>query len=97
MKIYWIILLALILVFPTLAQTETPTPLPTITPTNTATLEPYSYATIESALIGNPSHMTRFDYTASAGDVFIALLLLFILFSIWGMFFFYIFVGRKNV
>ena len=76
------------------AQTATPTltPVPTSTPTLTPTPDTIIYATVigDSGPVG-----TRFEYAANAGDVFVSMLLMLILFSIWGFFFFYIFVLIK--
>lgn len=62
------------------AQTDTPTPALTLP------LEPVVFATTASG------QMTRFDYTATAGDIQISLWLTLIFISCWGMFLFAIFV-----
>jgi hypothetical protein len=72
------------------AQTETPVPTATHTPTPTLTPTPapYVYATIQPEATDEPGVMTRFDYTATAGDVHIANLLTAILLSLWAFFLF---------
>jgi hypothetical protein len=82
------------------AQTETPTPTPseTPTPTSTPTPEPYVYATVAPEVTDEPGQMTRFDYVATAGDVQIANLLTWLLYSFWAQFLFLVIValrGRK--
>lgn len=82
---FWACLLLLLLGFGNLkasAQTLTPTPTATPTETATPTQEPFVYATIEAA--GTPQ-MTRFDYVATAGEMQIATLLTWQLYSLWGI------------
>jgi len=78
------------------AQTETPTPTMTPTVTATPTNEPYVYATLPAPTEGATGQMSRFDYVASAGDVYIASLLTVILLSMWGFFLFWVFFGRNR-
>lgn len=70
----------------TLTPSNTPTPTNTPTNTPTPTPEPWVYLTVTSG------QLTRFDYTASAGDVHNANIITLILFSLWAMFFFAVFV-----
>lgn len=63
------------------AQTPTETPTETATPTATPTQEPYAYSTVEAS--GTPQ-MTRFDFVVTAGEVQIANLLTWHLYSFWG-------------
>lgn len=98
----WMILLLIVLVttLPTLAQTETPVPTETETPTatSTPTVEPYVYMTLPPPEGTTVGIMSRFEYTASAGDVQIANLLTMQLLSTWGMFLFAVLVltGRRK-
>lgn len=91
MRWIWLIGLLLLMCVPrVMAQTETPTPEPTATytPSPTPTDEPSIYATT-IPVIGTPDgQMTRFDYTATAGDVHIANLLTYLLYSVWAFFLF---------
>jgi len=74
------------------SPTTTPTQTDTATPTQTPTPEPYGYSTTVP-ITGTPDgQMTRFDYTATAGDVHIANLLTWLVFSLWGMFLFTVLV-----
>lgn len=70
------------------AQTDTPTPMPTetMTPTPTPTPEPWIHATLAPEIEGEDGQMTRFDYVYTAGDVMVAVLLVILLLSLWGMF-----------
>lgn len=93
MRLLIIFVLVLMLSNTSRAQTETPTPTLTPTetltptPTNTPTPEPWIYITIAPESTDEASgQMTRFDYTATAGDVQIANLLTWILASLWAMF-----------
>ena len=82
-----------ILVFSCAAQAQTPTTLSTETPTIAPTVsEPSIFMTIVG-IDGTPEgQMTRFDYTATAGDVHIANLLTLQLFSLWAGFVFVVVV-----
>lgn len=72
--------------------TETATATETPTPTSTPTGEPYIYATTVP-LEGTPDgQMTRFEYVASAGDVQIANLLTWQLYTTWALFLFLVLV-----
>ncbi len=72
--------------------TETATATETPTPTSTPTSEPYIYATTVP-LEGTPDgQMTRFEYTATAGDIQIANLLTWLLYSFWALFLFLVLV-----
>lgn len=75
---------------PTPTETGTPTNTPTNTPT--ATDVPSLYMTMAPGAGTAIGQMTRFDYTSTAGDVHIANLLTWLLYSLWGMFFFVVFV-----
>lgn len=68
--------------------TPTETPLPTFTPTP----EPYVYATVMPPEGTPDGQMTRFDYVATAGDVHIANLLTWLLYSVWALFLFVVIV-----
>ena len=76
------------------AQTDTPVPTETFTPTPTLTPtpEPYVHMTVIPPDGTPDGQMTRFDYTATAGDVHIANLLTFLLYSFWAMFLFLVVV-----
>lgn len=75
---------------------ETPTPTPTETPTLTPTPEPWIYATLSPPAEGESGQMTRFDYTYTAGDVMVSSILLFLAFSLWGMFIFVVIAWSRN-
>lgn len=89
--------LGLLLASAAAAQTDTPVPTETYTPTPTftPTPEPFVYATVAPAATGEPGTMTRFDYTASAGDVMIAALLIALLLSVWAFFLFGVIVAAQ--
>ena len=76
MKRAIVLLLMLLLSAAAHAQTDTPT----------VSTSPSIFATVEAG------QMTRFDYIVTAGSVHTANLLTLILFSVWGMFFFGVFV-----
>lgn len=81
---------------PLSAQTDTPTPTETPAPTLTPTQEPFVYATIQPQYEGTPGQMSRFDYVTNAGDVQIANLLTWLLYSIWGFFIFAVVVYARR-
>ena len=82
-RIITVILMIAMLVNGAAAQTETPTPVLSIS------TSPYIFVTTVSG------QTTRFDYIATAGDVYIANLIALLFFSIWAMFFFGLFVLWK--
>lgn len=94
-RIIVVLTLGLLLASAAAAQTDTPVPTETHTPTPTftPTPEPYVYATAAPAATDDPVVMTRFDYTASAGDVMIAVLLIALLLSVWAFFLFGVIVA----
>ena len=73
---------------------DTPTPTATATdvPTTTPTPDTAVYATIAPASTDSPGQATRFDYTITAGEKYIGDVLTWVLYSLWGMFFFGLFV-----
>jgi hypothetical protein len=71
---------------PTFTPTDTPTPTPTSTDV------PFIHVTMIPG-DGTPvGQMTRFDFTSTAGDVQIANLLTWLLYSVWGIFLFAVIV-----
>jgi hypothetical protein len=79
----------LLYALPVSAQdTATPSATPTSTHTPTPTLEPARYITIAPGEGTPEGQLTRLDYTVSAGDIQIANLLTWLLYSVWGMFLF---------
>ena len=73
------------------AQGETPTPTPTSTPEPTYTPAPIvaRYDTIDNQPV-------QIVYSITAGDVMIAVLLLLLLFSYWGIGFMSLFVNERD-
>lgn len=96
----WIVVFLVILSGATqkvLAQTPTEAPTVTLTPspTNTPTPEPYLYVTLQPEEPDEQGQMARLDYTVSAGEAYIALLLIANLLSGWGIALFVLIVRRK--
>ena len=94
----WMVLI-LLLVLGAVSGLAQDTATPTPTATNTPTPEPFVYSTTQPEITGTPGQMTRFDYVVTASDVHIANLLTWLLYSVWGMFFFgviVVFVMRKR-
>lgn len=85
-----VLVVVIVISSPAFAQTETPTATPTVTPSPTG--EPWLYITMQPASGTPEGQVTRFDYVVTAGDVQIANLLTFLLFSLWGMFLFAVIV-----
>ncbi len=94
MRVLIIVVLVVLVALPAQAQTATPTETPTSTPTETftPTSEPFVYMTVAPGEGTPTGQTTRFDYIATAGDVHVANLLTALLYSVWGMFFFGVFV-----
>lgn len=69
------------------AQTDTPA----FTPASE-----YAYITMIPGTGTPDGQMTRFDYVSRAGEVQIATLLALIVFSLWGMFLFFVIVWARQ-
>ncbi|MCL4251795.1 MAG: hypothetical protein KJ065_26820 [Anaerolineae bacterium] len=95
-----VVTFVLLLVFASVAaaqDTPTPTPTPTETltptPTSTPTPEPFILLTLPPPADGGETgQMARVDFTISAGEIHIANLLTWLLYSVWGMFLFAVLV-----
>lgn len=74
MRVLAVVLIFLFFTGVVTAQTATPTPEPTVTPVPQVA----RYETIEDQAV-------RIDYIVTAGDVMVAMLLLLVLFSVWGL------------
>lgn len=64
-----------------LVAAQTPTPEPTATPLPIADV----YATLQPAPGETTGQTVRFSYSATAGDVYVSILLALILFSLWAV------------
>lgn len=90
MRILLLVILIGIITGVVSAQTETPTPVLSIPVSEFVfiTMVPYE---------GTPEgQMTRIDYVVTAGDALIGLLVLFIVISLWGFFFVYVFLRHRR-